>query len=86
MDFLNEFMTPVVIGICLCVGYIIKKWIKDIDNKYIPTIVAVLGVFLAAWISGWQITPEVVLGGLISGLSSTGMHQLFTQYLETELK
>lgn len=82
MDFLNEFMIPVVIGICLCVGYVIKKWIKDIDNKYIPTIVAVLGVILAAWISEWNITPEIILSGLASGLSSTGLHQLFTQYIE----
>ena len=44
MEFLNEFMLPVVLGICLCVGYIVKKWISDIDNKYIPTIVAVYGL------------------------------------------
>lgn len=86
MEFLNEFMLPVVLGICLCVGYIIKKWIKDVDNKYIPTIVAVLGVVLSIWISGWQITPEVILSGMISGLGSTGMHQLFKQFVEKENK
>lgn len=86
MEFLNEFMLPVVLGICLCVGYIIKKWIKDVDNKYIPTIVAVLGVALSIWISGWQITPEVILSGMISGLGSTGMHQLFKQFVEKENK
>lgn len=82
MEFLNEFMMPVVLGICLCVGYVIKKWIKDVDNKYIPTIVALLGIFIASWINGWQITPEIVLVGLCSGLGSTGMHQLFKQYIE----
>lgn len=86
MEFLNEFMLPVVLGICLCVGYIIKKWIKDVDNKYIPTIVAVLGVALSIWISGWQITPEVILSGMISGLGSTGMHQVFKQFVEKENK
>ena len=86
MEFLNEFMLPVVLGICLCVGYIIKKWIKDVDNKYIPTIVAVLGVALSIWISGWQITPEVILSGMISGLGSTGLHQLFKQFVEKENK
>lgn len=84
MEFLNEFMLPVVLGICLCIGYIIKKWIKDVDNKYIPTIVAVLGVALSIWISGWQITPEVILSGMISGLGSTGMHQVFKQFVEKE--
>lgn len=86
MEFLNEFMLPVVLGICLCIGYIIKKWIKDVDNKYIPTIVAVLGVALSIWISGWQITPEVILSGMISGLGSTGMHQVFKQFIEKENK
>ena len=86
MESLNEFMLPVVLGICLCVGYIIKKWIKDVDNKYIPTIVAVLGVALSIWISGWQITPEVILSGMISGLGSTGMHQVFKQFVEKENK
>ena len=86
MEFLNEFMLPVVLGICLCVGYIIKKWIKDVDNKYIPTIVAVIGVALSIWISGWQITPEVILSGMISGLGSTGMHQVFKQFVEKENK
>lgn len=82
MEFLNEFMLPVVLGICLCVGYIVKKWIPDVDNKYIPTIVLVLGVVLSIWISGWQVTPEVILSGMISGLGSTGMHQLFKQFIE----
>ena len=82
MEFLNEFMLPVVLGICLCVGYIVKKWIPDVDNKYIPTIVLVLGVILSIWISGWQVTPEVILSGMISGLGSTGVHQLFKQFIE----
>lgn len=82
MEFLSEFMLPVVLGVCLCCGYIIKKWIKDLDNKYIPTIVAVLGIVLSAWISKWNITPEVILSGLVSGLASTGMHQLFKQFIE----
>lgn len=82
MEFLNEYMLPVVLGICLCVGYVIKRWIKDVDNKFIPTIVAVLGVILSAWISGWAITPQVVLSGMISGLGSTGLFELFRQYLE----
>ena len=84
MEFLNEYMLPVVLGICLCAGYIIKQWISDIDNKYIPTIVAVIGVILSVWISDWNITPKVILSGLISGLSSTGFHQIFKQFIENK--
>ena len=80
LGFLTEFMVPVIVGICLCVGYVVKKWIKDVDNKYIPTICAVLGVILAIWINGWTITASILLSGLFSGLASTG--QLFKQYIE----
>lgn len=82
MEFLNEFMMPVVLGICLCVGYVVKKWVDDVDNKYIPTIVAVLGILLSTWIGGWNVTPEVILSGLISGLGSTGLHQMFKNFIE----
>ena len=30
MEFLNEYMIPVVLGICLVVGWVIKKWITEI--------------------------------------------------------
>ena len=52
LGFLADFMIPVIVGICLCVGYVIKKWVKDVDNKYIPTVCALLGVILSIWISG----------------------------------
>lgn len=82
MDFLNEFMLPVVLGICLCAGYIMKQWIKDVENKYIPTLCALLGMVCSMWLREWNISPQVILSGLISGLASTGMHQLFKQYIE----
>ena len=86
LGFLTEFMVPVIVGICLCVGYVVKKWIKDVDNKYIPTICAVLGVILAVWINGWTVTAPILLSGLFSGLASTGLHQMFKQYINKEEK
>jgi hypothetical protein len=83
IEFLTEFMVPVIIGICLIAGYIIKHWIKDADNKIIPTVVAVLGVLLAFWMEG-AITPDILLKGLASGLASTGLHQLFKQWIGGE--
>ena len=81
LSFLSEYLVLVIVGICLCVGYIVKKWIKDVDNKFIPTICAALGVVLAIWLNGWSVTPAIILSGLLSGLASTGLHQLFVQYL-----
>ena len=36
MDFtvLNGYLVTTIIGVCLCIGYILKKWVKDVDNKY----------------------------------------------------
>lgn len=85
MEFLNDYIVLVVLGICLCAGYIFKHLVPtDKVNRFIPLIVGVLGVFLNVWLAGWQVTPEIILGGLASGLASTGMHELFTQFIRSE--
>ena len=33
ITFLNEYFIPVIVGICLCVGYVIKTSIPKIDNR-----------------------------------------------------
>lgn len=75
MEILQDFTVPITLAICFCIGYIVKKWIADVDNRYIPTIVAVVGVIVNVWVMG-TFTPEVILGGLASGLASTGLDQL----------
>lgn len=86
LEFLSEYLVVVIVGICLCVGYIVKKWMKDVDDKFIPTICAVLGVILAIWMHEWIVTPAIILSGLLSGLASTGLHQLFKQYINKGAK
>ena len=82
MEFLNDYLVLLVVGICLCVGYLIKHTIPtEKVNRFIPLIVAVLGVGTNIWING-TVTPEILLGGLASGLASTGLHQLFKQFIE----
>lgn len=74
---LSGYIVLVVLGICLCVGYILRNLVPtDKVNKYIPLIMGVLGVGLNIWIS-WAVTPEIVLGGLVSGLASTGLYETF---------
>lgn len=36
LSFLNEYMVPVIVGICLCVGYILKNLFPKFDNRYFP--------------------------------------------------
>ena len=82
LSFLSEYFMPVIIGVCLCVGYIVKKWIRDVDNKFIQTINAVLGIALALAMNWGNISVGTVLGGMISGLAATGLHQAFKQLIE----
>ena len=83
MEFLKDYLVLIVIGICLCIGYVIKHLITtDKVNRFSPLIMAVLGVILNVWLNGFAFTPEILLGGLASGLASTGMHQMFKKFIE----
>lgn len=83
LDFLYNYIMPIILGICLCIGFILKNAIKtDAINKFIPLIMGILGVFLSVWVSGWTFTPEILLTGLISGLASTGLYELFRNFIE----
>lgn len=81
MSFFSEYMIPVVVVICLIVGYILKNYVSVLPNNLIPIIVTVLGVVLAAWVN-MSMTPEILAAGLASGLASTGLHQVLTRTLE----
>lgn len=84
LNFFTNYLVLLVVGICVCVGYVIKTSFPKIDNKYIPLIMAILGVVLNAWLSNWNISPEIILGGLFSGLSSTGLHQVFKNLINKD--
>ena len=84
ITFLTEYTMPVVL--CLCVGYIIKHWLKDADNKIIPTVVTVVGIAAAVAINWGNITIDVIVGGALSGLASTGMHQMLKQWIDNRGK
>lgn len=85
IGFLAAYAIPVILGICLCCGYILKNIVKtDKINAFIPLIMGVLGVVINVWIN-FAFTPEILLGGLISGLASTGLHQVFKQLIEKDI-
>lgn len=76
VEFLSRYVVLVVLAICLCLGYIIKHSISIIPNKYIPLIMGVVGIILNVWINNWTFSPEILLGGLASGLASTGTYEM----------
>lgn len=80
MEFLNDYVVLVILGICYCVGFIFKHAVhNETLDRFIPLIMGALGIFLNVWASGWAITPSIILGGLASGLAATGTNQIFKQ-------
>ncbi len=82
---LNEYLVIIVLGICLCVGYVIKHSLDFIPNKYIPLIMLILGTITNVLINlNTGINASVILGGMLSGLASTGLHQAFSRLINKE--
>lgn len=84
LTFLTNYAVPIIVGICLCVGYVLKNIVTtDVINKYIPLVMAVIGVVLNVWIN-MAFTPEILLAGMFSGLASTGLHEAFKQLVKKD--
>lgn len=82
LDFIKEMYIPIVLVICLCVGFIAKRWLPT-DNKWIPTVVTILGAILGC-VSLGSISLEGIAAGAVTGLASTGLHQLFAQLIYSD--
>ena len=81
LKFITENFVPVIVVACVLVGYIVKVTppFAKLANNYIPLIVTVLGAILGILTNG--MTLEAIVYGAVSGLASTGLHQVFTQLL-----
>ena len=86
LSMLNNYLVMVVVGICLCVGYVIKHSLDFIPNKYIPLIMLILGTMTHILMNINSINVEVILAGMLSGLASTGLHQVFSKFINKEEK
>lgn len=88
LTFLLNYIDLVTLGICLCVGYTLKhaKFFEKIGNHYIPATVLILGSLISI-INHWgNVNAAVVLGGMISGLASTGLHEMLRNLLKYDGK
>lgn len=80
LSFITEMYVPVIVVICLCIGYVYKKFFPA-DDKFIPLILFVLGAVLGC-VANNAITMESIAAGMVSGLGSVGLHQMFKQIIE----
>lgn len=82
LSYLEHFINLGILGICLCVGYVIKNSLDFIDNKYIPLIMLVLGTLLSIIANINNVCLDIILTGMFSGLASTGLYELFRNLIE----
>jgi hypothetical protein len=83
LSVVSNYLVVAVILVCCCIGYVIKTSLDFIPNKYIPLIMACIGVVLNYFIAGY-FNVNILLGGMLSGLSSVGLHQAFKNLIENK--
>lgn len=83
LTFLQEFIVPITLAFCVGIGYVIKTSLDFIPNKYIPLIMGVIGIIFNC--SAIQtISATAIVAGLITGLASTGMYELFRNFVSKQ--
>lgn len=88
LTFLMEFIDPITLGICLCIGFALKyaKIFQKFGNQYIPLSMLILGCIIGIVTHIGNVNEEVVLGGMISGLASTGLYEMMRNLLKYDGK
>lgn len=77
----ESYLIPIITVGCLCIGFVLKKWMPA-DDKWIPTILLVLGAVSGAILFGFDY--EGIVKGMLSGLASVGLHQAFHQFIKVD--
>lgn len=88
LSFLMEYINLITLGICLCVGFALKyaKIFDWLGNQYIPLSMLVLGTIINVLVNIPSINAAIILGGMISGLASTGLYEMMRNLLDKDGK
>ena len=82
IDFIDGMIMPIITAACLCIGFVMKKWMPT-DDKWIPTVLLVIGALSGLVLFGFDY--EGVVKGMVSGLASVGLHQSFYQLVKNRI-
>ena len=85
--FLKDYCVPVILAACLVVGYCLRHIprLAKFNNEYMPAFMAVLGVLLSIPVTlgtDAEITVQSLVGGGVTGMASTVVHQMFNTIIE----
>ena len=81
VDFIDGMIMPIITAACLCIGFVMKKWMPT-DDKWIPTVLLIIGAISGLILFG--VDYEGIVKGMVSGLAAVGLHQVFKQHLKIE--
>ena len=79
IEFIDGLIMPVITAGCLCIGYVMKKWLPT-DDRWIPTVLLIIGALSGLILFG--LDYEGVVKGMVSGVAAVGLHQAFKQQLK----
>ena len=79
LSVIDAMLIPVITAACLCIGYVMKKWLPT-DDKWIPTVLLIIGAISGFIMFGADF--EGIVKGMVSGLAAVGLHQAFKQHLK----
>ena len=88
-NFVTQYAVFPIALICFGVGYVIKHFIPKLPNKFIPLILACLGLIVNLALNKFNFSFEIIFTGIGSGLVSTGSFEAVRNLLtkkETENK
>ena len=81
IDFIDGMIMPIITAACLCIGFVMKKWMPT-DDKWIPTVLLVIGAISGLILFG--VDYEGIVKGMVSGLAAVGLHQVFKQHMKLD--
>ena len=82
IEFIDGMIMPIITAACLCIGFVMKKWMPT-DDKWIPTVLCFIGAISGLILFG--VDYEGVVKGMVSGLASVGLHQVYYQLEKNKL-
>jgi FtsH-binding integral membrane protein len=84
MTELQQFISPAVVGICWLIGNTLKSSVPKLPNNYIPLALGLIGAILMTILNGFSGLNLII--GVVSGLSATGVHQVYKGFSKEEEK
>lgn len=84
MTELQQFISPMIVGLCWLIGNTLKSSVPKLPNNYIPLALGLIGAILMTILNGFSGLNLII--GVVSGLSATGVHQAYKGILKNEEK